>query len=79
MAKFYITTNMKNNDKHFQFVFETSEVSSVEEFIEALDSGRTVIGSKRVGSGDDATTCRVSINGSIVGMVQEFVQRQRAD
>jgi hypothetical protein len=79
MAKFYVTTNMKNNDKHFQFVFETTEVASVEEFIEALDSGRTVIGSKRVGSGEHQQECRVSINASIVGMVQEFMPRQRAE
>jgi len=79
MAKFYVTTNMKNNDKHFQFVFETTEVSSVEEFVEALDSGKTVIGSKRVGPADDVRECRVSVNASIVGMVQEFMPRQRAE
>jgi hypothetical protein len=79
MAKFYVTTNMKNNDKHFQFVFETTEVRSVDEFIERLDAGETIIGSKRSGSGENAQECRVSINGSIIGMVQEFVPRRSAE
>lgn len=79
MAKFYVTTNMKNNDKHFQFVFETTEVQSVDEFVERLDAGETIIGSKRAGSGDNQQECRVSINGSIIGMVQEFVPRQKSE
>lgn len=79
MAKFYVTTNMKNNDKHFQFVFDTMEAASVDELVELLDSGRTVIGSKRIGSGPESGSVRLSLNSSIVGMIQDFVPRPRAD
>ena len=76
MALFFITTPMKNNEKQFQFNFETNEAKSVEEFMGILEEGRSIIGDRFFRNNPAEARSRMAITLSMIGMVQEYVPTQ---